>query len=113
MSYASTFLSLYFCINNTILNTDDIISMIIIKLKEQMERYRRTHGERLTLEKLADRTGLSKATLDAISSRLDYNTTLATLEKLCVALNCTPGDLLELNHKHEPTGSHAQAGGQG
>ena len=55
--------------------------MIVVKVKEAMERYRYRTGERLTYEKLAQRTGLAKPTIVAISSRLDYNTTLATIEK--------------------------------
>ncbi len=70
--------------------------MIAVKLREAMERARRLTGERVTYEKLADRTGLARATLEAIGSRPAYNTTLATVEKLCRAFECTPGDLLEL-----------------
>lgn len=70
--------------------------MIVVKLREAMERYRYRTGQRLTYEKLAQRTGLSKTTIEAIASRLDYNTTLATVEKLCRVLECTPCDLLEL-----------------
>jgi DNA-binding Xre family transcriptional regulator len=70
--------------------------MIVVKLREAMERYRRRTGVRLTYERIAERTGLSKGTLEAIASRPDYNPTLATVEKLCLVLECTPGDLLEL-----------------
>ena len=76
--------------------------MIVVKVKEAMERYRYRTGQRLTYEKLAERTGLAKPTIVAIASRLDYNTTLATIEKLCRALECTPGDLLELLPDPEP-----------
>ncbi len=61
-----------------------------------MESYRRRTGQRLTYEVLAERTGLSKGTLEAIASRPDYNTTLATIEKLCLVFECGPGELLEL-----------------
>ena len=70
--------------------------MIAVKLKEAMERYRRTKGKRLTYELIAKMTGISKATIEAIASRPGYNTSLASIEKLCKALDCTPGDLLEL-----------------
>lgn len=70
--------------------------MIVVKLREMMARYRYRTGERLTYEKLAQRTGLSRTTLEALASRPGYNTTLATLEKLCRALECEPGDLLEM-----------------
>ena len=77
--------------------------MIVVKVKEAMERYRYRTGERLTYEKLAELTGLARPTIVAIASRLDYNTTLTTIEKLCVALECTPCDLLELMPDPKPT----------
>lgn len=76
--------------------------MIVVKIREAMERYRHRTGERLTYERLAEQTGLSRATLEAIAARPDYNPTLATIEKLCLALACTPGDLLELIPSPEP-----------
>jgi DNA-binding Xre family transcriptional regulator len=67
-----------------------------VKLREAMEEYRRRTGERLTHGSLAQRTGLSKATLESLASRESYNTRLSTIETLCRSLGCTPGDLLEL-----------------
>jgi DNA-binding Xre family transcriptional regulator len=77
-----------------------------VKLREVMEEYRRRTGERMTYEKLAERTGLSKATLESLATRDTYNTRLSTIEKLCRTLGCQPGDLLELEqhkkgHGHE------------
>ena len=69
--------------------------MIIVKLREAMKRFHAETGERLTYEKLAERTGLSRPTLEAIGSRQDYNPTLSTIDRLCEALRCQPGDLLE------------------
>ncbi|MDQ8727389.1 helix-turn-helix domain-containing protein [Bradyrhizobium sp. LHD-71] len=50
----------------------------------------------MTYELLAKRTGLARATLESLASRHTYNTRLSTIEKLCIALECKPGDLLEL-----------------
>lgn len=61
-----------------------------------MEWQRRRTGERVTFERLAKRTGLSRQTLESLSSRPGYNTTLGTIAKLCEALNCQPCDLLIL-----------------
>ena len=72
-----------------------------VKLREVMDDYRRRTGERMTYEKLAQRTGLSKATLDSLASRNTYNTRLSTIEKLCRVLGCQPGDLLELDPEPE------------
>ena len=70
--------------------------MIAIKLREAMEAYKRSSGERMTYDILAEKTGMGHGTLRTIGSRDDYNATLATLEKLCWALDVTPADLLEL-----------------
>ena len=61
-----------------------------------MEAYRRRTGERLTYLKIAERTGLSTATVESIGGILGYTTTTDTIEKLCITLGVTPGDLLEL-----------------
>ena len=50
---------------------------------------------RLTQKKLAEMATLRPSTINAIynerATRIDYD----VLDKLCVALNCQPGDLLE------------------
>jgi DNA-binding Xre family transcriptional regulator len=70
--------------------------MIAIKLREAMETYKRRTGRRMTYQILAERTGIGHGTLRIIGSRDDYNATLRLIEKLCLALNVTPGDLLEI-----------------
>jgi DNA-binding Xre family transcriptional regulator len=64
-----------------------------------MERYRERHGERMTYEMLAERTGLSRATIESMATRVGYNASLRTIAKLCRALDCSPSDLLELHQK--------------
>lgn len=61
-----------------------------------MESHRRRTGERMTYERLAKLTGLSRQTLESLASRPGYNSTLDTIAKLCRALGCQPGDLLVL-----------------
>ena len=70
--------------------------MIAIKLREAMEAYKRRTGKRMTYDILADNTGIGHGTLRTMGSRDDYNATLVTLEKICRALEVTPGDLLEM-----------------
>jgi len=70
--------------------------VIKVKLREAMERYSARTGERMTYRILADRTGLSKTTLESVGTRSDYNASLQTVDKICRALGCTPGELLEL-----------------
>ena len=64
-----------------------------------MERYRERHGERMTYEMLAERTGLSRATIESMATRVGYNASLRTIAKLCRVLDCLPSDLLELHQK--------------
>lgn len=71
--------------------------MISVKLREAMESYRRRTGVRLTYELLSEETGIAVTTLQSLAARPEYNTRLSTIEKLCRALQCTPGDLLELS----------------
>ena len=61
-----------------------------------MQRYKRRTGEKMTYQILAEISGVAEPTLHSIGSRDDYNATLATIEKICWALDTTPADLLEL-----------------
>ncbi len=70
--------------------------MLTIKLRDATEAYRRRTGQRMTYGKLAEATGIAESTLKKIGSSLTHHTTLANIEKLCRALDVTPGDLLEL-----------------
>ncbi|MGE0282185.1 MAG: helix-turn-helix domain-containing protein [Rhizobiaceae bacterium] len=75
--------------------------MICVKLREAIESHRRKTGVRLTYDSLSKQTGVSVNTLQSLATRPTYNTRLSTIEKLCRALSCTPGDLLELVHDRE------------
>lgn len=70
--------------------------MLRVRLREAMEAHRRRTGTRLTYRALADASGLAVSTLQSLAARPTYNTRLSTIERLCVALECEPGDLLEL-----------------
>lgn len=69
--------------------------MLKVKLRHAMAEYERTTGRRTTYAEIAEATGLSKATLEALGSRSDYNTTLATVDLLCRYLRCDLTTLLE------------------
>ena len=77
--------------------------MIRVKLREAMDDHQRRTGVRLTYKLLAQRTGLSRQTLESVASRPSYNSTLGTIAKLCRALGCQPGDLLVLDPE-DPNG---------
>ena len=80
--------------------------MLRVKLREAMENYRLRRGERMTYELLAQRTGLSRPTIESLASRHSYNTRLSTVEKVCRALGCQPGDLLELTLPEDGANEH-------
>jgi len=67
-----------------------------VKLRAAMDEHRRRTGERMTYGRLAKLTGLSRQTLESLASRETYNTRLSTIAKLCRALGCQPGEILEL-----------------
>jgi DNA-binding Xre family transcriptional regulator len=70
--------------------------MLRVKLREAMEAHKARTGIRLTYRTLAEASGLAVSTLQSLAARPSYNTRLSTIERLCVALECQPGDLLEL-----------------
>lgn len=70
--------------------------MLHIRLREAMDAHRKRTGIRFTYRMLAELSGLSISTLQSLAARPSYNTRLSTIERLCVALQCQPGDLLEL-----------------
>ena len=77
-------------------------SRLAVKLREAMEAHRRRTGVRVTYEGLSKQTGISVATLQSLSTRPSYNTRLSTVARLCRALECGPGDLLELLPEERP-----------
>lgn len=72
--------------------------MIKVKLREMMDKYSRPREEKLTYQQLAEMTGISKATLETIGSRSDYNPTLSIIDTLCEKLECSVEELLEHTH---------------
>ena len=68
--------------------------LIKIKLRDAIAAHKKKTGRRLTYAELSKGTGMSRDTLASIASRPSYNATMKTVDKLCIALNCTPGELL-------------------
>jgi DNA-binding Xre family transcriptional regulator len=71
------------------------VSRIRVRLRECLDLYRARTGKQLSYAELAERAGLSRATVESLASRTDYNATLRTLEKLCLVLKVDPDELLE------------------
>lgn len=69
--------------------------MIKIKLKEAIDKLKLEKGRKVTYEQLAIKTGLSKATIESIASRPNYNASLKVIDTLCETLHSNPCDLLE------------------
>lgn len=71
------------------------MSRIRVRLRECLDLYEARTGHRLTYEELASATRLSRATIESLATRPDYNATLKTIERLCLALGVTQAELLE------------------
>ncbi len=70
--------------------------MIRIRLRECMKTYELRTGERLTYAGLTELSGVAVGTLSSMGSRVGYNVTIDTIEKICRALDVNLGDLLEI-----------------
>ena len=64
--------------------------MIEVRVNDLLQRRGRTFYW------LAKETGISHTTLWRLKKARAYGITLDTLEKICQALNCQPGDILKL-----------------
>jgi putative transcriptional regulator len=69
----------------------------IVTMQIKIEQLLKTHER--TFYWLAKETGISHTTLWRLKKGKALGINFDTLEKLCAALECQPGDLLALNHK--------------
>ena len=79
---------------------------IAVKLDDML------HERRMTLTELADRVGLTLANLSILKTGKARAIRFSTLDAICVALACQPGDILRFepepgNGEHEPGSPHA------
>ncbi len=63
------------------------------------------HAQRLTLTELAERVGITLANLSILKTGKARAIRFSTLEALCQALGCQPGDLLEFQSDPNPGGA--------
>ena len=70
---------------------------IIVKLDDML------HERRMTLTELSERIGLTLANLSILKTGKARAVRFSTLDAICQALHCQPGDLLEFDStsKHE------------
>jgi putative transcriptional regulator len=62
---------------------------IVVKLDDVL------HDRRMTLTELADRIGITLANLSILKTGKARAVRFSTLEAICEAMQCQPGDLLE------------------
>jgi putative transcriptional regulator len=65
---------------------------IIINLDVELAK------QKMKLTELSDRVGISIQNLSVLKTGKAKAIRFSTLEKLCEALDCTPGDLIEYRH---------------
>ena len=58
---------------------------------------------KMTSRELAKKVGITEANLSSLQTGQAKALRLSTLESLCKALDCQPGDLLEYQPEDEPT----------
>ncbi len=72
---------------------------IVVKLDDLL------HDRRMTLTELADRVGMTLANLSILKTGKARAIRFSTLEAICDALSCQPGDLIRFESEqadHEP-----------
>lgn len=68
---------------------------IVVKLDDVL------HARRMTLTDLADKVGITLANLSILKTGKAKAMRFSTLEAICDALGCQPGDLLEFKKGNE------------
>ena len=68
---------------------------IIVKVDEML------HKRRMTLTELSERIGITLANLSILKTGKARAVRFSTLEAICEAMECQPGDLLEFRHTQE------------
>lgn len=68
--------------------------MIRILLRQKMDEMSFETRKRVTMNEIADTTGISRPTLTRIANVPGYNTNTDTIDSLCKFFKCTPGELL-------------------
>ena len=67
---------------------------IVVKLDDML------HDRRMTLTDLADRVGMTLANLSILKTGKARAIRFSTLEAICEALKCQPGDILQFETGH-------------
>ena len=70
---------------------------IMVKLDDVL------YARRMTLTELSERIGITLANLSILKTGKARAVRFSTLEAICEALECQPGDLLEFDSARQPT----------
>jgi putative transcriptional regulator len=70
---------------------------IAVKLDDML------HDRRMTLTELADRIGITLANLSILKTGKARAIRFSTLDAICTALGCQPGDILRFESNQEET----------
>ena len=71
------------------------------------------HDRRMTLTELSGKVGITLANLSILKTGKARGIRFATLEAICAALDCQPGDLLQFRREQqEDEAVYADASGQ-
>ena len=69
--------------------------MIRFKLAEQIEKKQFKESRRITIQEVAEASGVNRMTLSKILKRRGYSTGTDIVDKLCTYFDCSVADLLE------------------
>lgn len=69
--------------------------MIRFKLAEQIEKKQFAEGRRITVQEVAEATGVNRMTLSKILNHKGYSTGTDILDRLCGYFECELPDLVE------------------
>lgn len=75
---------------------------IVIRLDDVL------HARRMTLTELSETIGIALPNLSILKTGKARAIRFSTLEAICGALQCQPGDLLEFSPTHEPHDAHTE-----
>ena len=67
--------------------------MIRVLVKQLLDEKSFKEKRRITLNEVAEKTGISRATLTRVANVAGYNTNTDTLNALCRYFECTTGEL--------------------
>ncbi len=68
--------------------------MIKVKLEQKILEKAAREGKRLTVDKVAEKSGVSRFTLQRLKSNPYHSTSTDVINKLCSYFECEVGDLL-------------------